>query len=195
MNSTKRETQRANLYDVCNDGIRRGVLLNRKKIARKNNSLAKEGSQLILDNDKDDDDIYRSRGIAIPPDEVLLAQSQTGIKIPIRHREEFPKDAPLPLAELLKAIHYYASKRVSKLPSEDKIALERSLDETALLGFGVMVEELADSYIDENGVDIFVENDEDSEDKEEQEEESEEEDKNEVGADDSTEISSGSDDE
>lgn len=54
-------------------------------------------------------------------------------------------------------LHYYTSKKIAKSDSYKKV--ERSLDETSLLAFGMMVESWVDDLIDESTAQMFLEHD------------------------------------
>lgn len=141
---------------------------------------------MVIDNQADDlDKVYRSRGTIIPPDEILDMLKPGNLKIPV----ETDPGVELPESGLLECIHYYVSKKVSK--SEQRRVVEGSMDETALLAMGMLVESWIDELIDENTVRMFLDNydferpvesdlergsgsDEGEEDDEEEEEEQEE---------------------
>lgn len=80
-----------------------------------------------------------------PPEEVLCRERPA----PKRYEEEdvyFAKETHersqiLPDSNLLKALHFYISEYYSKAIPEDQVKPWRSLDETALLALGILVEE------------------------------------------------------
>lgn len=65
--------------------------------------------------------------------------------------EKLPADSPLPTSELLTAIHAYASDfYTQKLPKTGKYNFS-SMDESALLAVGILMEELANEQLGETG--------------------------------------------
>ncbi|KAJ5287845.1 hypothetical protein N7478_003531 [Penicillium angulare] len=64
--------------------------------------------------------------------------------------EKLPADRPLPNSELLTAIHSYASEFYTQLPENSKHNFH-SMDESALLAVGILMEELATEGLGETG--------------------------------------------
>lgn len=160
MNATKGDSITATIYQACNDEFRKGVVIDQSRLKNSSHSVSIKDNQLdlVIDKDASDvDEIFKNHGIAIPPDEILQSLNSTEVKIPIKHREEFPSDINLPDPELLNVLHYYTSKKIAKSDSYKKV--ERSLDETSLLAFGMMVESWVDDLIDESTAQMFLEQD------------------------------------
>ncbi|KAK6205016.1 uncharacterized protein RJT21DRAFT_12557 [Scheffersomyces amazonensis] len=113
------------------------------------------GLEIELNKDaKDYEDMVVRKGFAVPPDEVLGSGILGGIKVPIKHRDEFTDKRGLPSSDLLEVLHYFTSK---KLTSHDKSAKAiRRMDETALLSLGLLVESWIDEMIDEGTAKLFV---------------------------------------
>lgn len=160
MNATKGDSITATIYQACNDEFRKGVVIDQSRLKNSSHSVSIKDNQLdlVIDKDASDvDEIFKNHGTAIPPDEILQSLNSTEVKIPIKHREEFPSDINLPDPELLNVLHYYTSKKIAKSDSYKKV--ERSLDETSLLAFGMMVESWVDDLIDESTAQMFLEQD------------------------------------
>lgn len=160
MNATKGDSITATIYQACNDEFRKGVVIDQSRLKNSSHSVSIKDNQLdlVIDKDASDvDEIFKNHGTAIPPDEILQSLNSTEVKIPIKHREEFPSDINLPDPELLNVLHYYTSKKIAKSDSYKKV--ERSLDETSLLAFGMMVESWVDDLIDESTAQMFLEHD------------------------------------
>lgn len=165
MNSSNLELQKATIYQSCNDEYKRGVILNRDKIAKAFPKIDTHNDweviSEILQTPKDTQpEYYKAKGMSIPPDEILQKFNPTGIKVPMRSREELQRSrTSLPLLDLLKALHYYTSSKVSKLEKKDRLKVENNFNESALLGLGSLVEDLAERLIGEHGIEIFAERD------------------------------------
>lgn len=160
MNATKGDSITATIYQACNDEFRKGVVIDQSKLKNSSHSVSIKDNQLdlVIDKDASDiDEIFKNHGTAIPADEILQSLNTTRVKIPIKYREEFPSDINLPDPELLNVLHYYTSKKIAKSDSYKKV--ERSLDETSLLAFGMMVESWADELMDESAAQMFLEQD------------------------------------
>jgi len=63
----------------------------------------------------------------------------------------------LPESDLLKALHCYASDFYSRATSSECTSDWRSMDETALLAFGILMEEICRKELGETGDLVFVE--------------------------------------
>lgn len=124
-----------------------------------------------IDLDRDNPDIYKSKGHTLPADEVLQLSNTTEVKIPIKYRDEFPAGQGLPSSEFLKAFHYYASDKFAS-----RKGTTRTMDETALIAFGLLAEHWIDKAIDESSARLFVERNEDDEKEEDEDQEDRDED-------------------
>lgn len=112
------------------------------------------GIEVIIDKQADDlDKVYAPKGTVVPPDEILDMLKPGNLKIPIVHNE----DKILPDSELLKVIHYFVSRKISKADGDTKRFIQ-SMDETAFLAMGMLVESWVDELIDEELVRMFLEN-------------------------------------
>lgn len=160
MNSTKKDIANANIYSVCNGDIRTGVSIDHRKLLQSGAKVTVDGNHLDVDIDLDQDnvDIYKSKGHIIPADEVLQMNNATGVKIPVQHRDEFPAGQELPSSDFLKALHYYTSRRYSY-----RKGFKQSMDETALLSFGLLTELWINQAIDANAARLFVLNEDNEE--------------------------------
>lgn len=95
------------------------------------------------------------------PDEVLFKQANA----PVRYEEtdyynahaRLPADKQLPSGELLTAIHAYVSKLYSRTTQGDAQPAWKCMDETALIAFGILMEETAREILGETGDFAFVE--------------------------------------
>ena len=101
----------------------------------------------------------------IPPEEVLFRRKGA----PIRYEEDdfywadryLTDSQKLPESDLLKAIHAYASEFYGRaVKGRGKVDFE-SLDETALLAMGMLMEEMAAEVLGETGYMAFVEGEDD----------------------------------
>ncbi|KAF2832206.1 hypothetical protein CC86DRAFT_87407 [Ophiobolus disseminans] len=95
------------------------------------------------------------------PDEVLFKQK----KAPIRYEEtdyyfaheKLPANQQLPSGDLLSAIHAYVSKLYSRTPRLEADKAWKCMDETALIAFGILLEETAKEVLGETGDLAFTE--------------------------------------
>jgi hypothetical protein len=95
------------------------------------------------------------------PDEVLFKQKNA----PIRYEEtdyyfaheKLPADKQLPSSDLLSALHAYVSKLYSRTAGPETEKAWRSMDETALIAFGILLEETAREMMGETGDLAFTE--------------------------------------
>lgn len=95
---------------------------------------------------------------AVPPDEVLFRRRGA----PERYEESDAyrppqPNTPLPDSDLLKFLHRYASDFYSKATPERGEIDFKSLDETALLALGILLEETAALHLGETGHLAFIE--------------------------------------
>ncbi|KAI5283495.1 hypothetical protein KEM54_002089 [Ascosphaera aggregata] len=98
---------------------------------------------------------------SVPPEDVLFRR----LNAPTRYEEDdyyfanekLPSDVVLPDSDLLKTIHTYVSDfYASVIPNGERISLH-SMDHTALIAFGILLEETATSALGETGDMVFVE--------------------------------------
>ncbi|KMP06304.1 hypothetical protein CISG_02345 [Coccidioides immitis RMSCC 3703] len=101
---------------------------------------------------------------SVPPDEVLFRR----LSAPTRYQEDdiyfanerLPPDQTLPDSDLLKAIHTYASDFYSSATADRGRSTWLSMDETALIAMGILLEETAVEALGETGDMVFVEGEE-----------------------------------
>ena len=106
-------------------------------------------------------DTLSSSTQSIPPEEVLFKRQNA----PIRYEEndfyfaheQLPKDRPLPDSDLLKAIHQYSSDFYASFYGDQARSDFRSMDGTALLAIGILLEEAMKESLGENGDMVFTE--------------------------------------
>lgn len=95
------------------------------------------------------------------PDEVLFKQ----IKAPIRYEEtdyyfaheRLPPGQKLPSGDMLSALHAYVSKLYSMNECPEMEKAWKCMDETALIAFGILMEEMANEVLGETGDLAFTE--------------------------------------
>ena len=75
--------------------------------------------------------------------------------------EQLGPEQPLPESDLLKVLHVYASDFYGRATSDGGKCDFRSMDETALLALGILLEESAKHCLGEKGHLVFVEGQED----------------------------------
>lgn len=105
--------------------------------------------------------------LPLRPDEVLFSRKDA----PVRYEEDdiyfqnrhLPEPSPLPNSDLLKAIHTYVSDFYGSGHLGDTSKDFRSLDETALIAIGVLLEESAKKALGETGDLAFTEGSADNE--------------------------------
>lgn len=110
-------------------------------------------------------DTPSSSTVAVPPEEVLFRRKGA----PIRYEEDdfywsdrrLTDKQKLPESDLLKAIHSYASDFYGRAVKGRGMVDFESLDETALLAVGVLLEEMAGEVLGETGDLAFVEGEDD----------------------------------
>ncbi|KAM5352393.1 hypothetical protein ACJ41O_005116 [Fusarium nematophilum] len=85
------------------------------------------------------------------------------------HERDLPRagQGVLPESDLLKAIHgytsaFYAARHRGHHPSDSRGAAERSMDETALLAFGILLEEAGKEVLGRRGDLVFTEGEDDA---------------------------------
>lgn len=151
-----RPTKNASVYTAAAGHYRRGVRFDDEAVSISpytTQSIQKGDPLITIRRDAPDyNDLFIHKGTTILPDELLAKKYTTGLEIPLRPREEFPPENQLPASDLLKAIHYYASAKVSGSTdgsgSKSADGMIRSMDETALLCMGKLVEEWVDELVD-----------------------------------------------
>lgn len=74
--------------------------------------------------------------------------------------EGLPPDRPLPDSDLLKAMHTYSSDFYRHATMDRGRTSWRSMDETALIALGILLEETAKEALGETGDMVFVEGEE-----------------------------------
>ncbi|ABN68467.2 hypothetical protein PICST_50972, partial [Scheffersomyces stipitis CBS 6054] len=151
----------ADVYRAVDGEYTKGRQIHKENLALSpyhEKKLSPNGNKLdvVLDKDAPDyDDMFISKGSSIPPDELLEILKPGHLKIPIKHRDEFAEDRQLPSSELLKVIHYFASKKFTST-KKGEVEMARTMDESALLALGILVESWVDRMVDENTVKMFV---------------------------------------
>lgn len=99
-------------------------------------------------------DTVSSSARPVPPEEVLFRRKGA----PVRYEEDdvyfahrhLSVDQSLPDSELLKTLHAYAADYYGTVASEDSADF-KSLDETALLALGFLIEEAAKDVVGQTG--------------------------------------------
>ena len=112
-------------------------------------------------------DTATSSSLPTPPDEVLFRRAGA----PVRYEEDdiywadrhLKKEQVLPDSDLLKALHIYASEYYSKALGTQGDVSSESMEETALLALGILLEEAAEHVLGETGDMVLVEGEEISE--------------------------------
>lgn len=95
-----------------------------------------------------------------PPESVLFRRKAAPTRYeesdPYFANEDLPADA-LPESDLLKALHCYASDFYARATPDGGTADWRSMDETALLAMGILMEEVCRESLGETGDLVFTE--------------------------------------
>ncbi|KAI9818031.1 MAG: hypothetical protein M1827_000655 [Pycnora praestabilis] len=110
-------------------------------------------------------DTLSSSHVPVPPEEVLFRRKRA----PTRYEEhdyyfasdELRSDQQLPNSDLLKAIHTYASDFYARATKDGGKRDWHSMDGTALIAVGILLEEAAKETLGETGAMVFVEGEED----------------------------------
>ncbi|KAI0537212.1 hypothetical protein GGR58DRAFT_472571 [Xylaria digitata] len=111
------------------------------------------------------------RNTTLAPEEVLFRRSGAPVRYAEKDIYQAHEDLPdggrgiLPDSDLLKTIHCYASHFYRDLPANKQIihtdtgegVSERSMDETALLAFGILLEEASREALGKKGDLVFTE--------------------------------------
>lgn len=142
----------ANVYDAVagNEGLK-------ATWEKTNDSKGRVTQAGLIDNITD----IKSSRQRLRPDEVLFKQANA----PIRYEEtdyynahaRLPANQQLPSGELLTAIHAYVSKLYSRTVEGESQPAWKCMDETALIAFGILMEETAREILGETGDFAFVE--------------------------------------
>jgi hypothetical protein len=98
---------------------------------------------------------------SLRPDEVLFKQNNA----PIRYEEtdyyfaheKLPEEQQLPTGDLLSAMHSYIAKLYSRTEGLEMEKVWKCMDETALIAFGILVEETVREELGETGDLTFTE--------------------------------------
>lgn len=109
-------------------------------------------------------DTLSSSSVAVPPEEVLFRRKGA----PVRYEQDdiywadrdLKEGQTLPESDLLKAIHTYASDFYGRSTGNKGVTDFESLDETALLALGILLEEMAGHVLGDTGDLAFVEGEE-----------------------------------
>ncbi|KAF4460786.1 hypothetical protein FALBO_12423 [Fusarium albosuccineum] len=117
---------------------------------------------------------YSTKDTPLAPDEVLFRRRDAPERylehdIYYAHERDLPRAGQgiLPESDLLKAIHGYASAFCSTthgdpLLPDSRSATERSMDETALLAFGILLQEAGKEVLGRRGDLVFTEGQDDA---------------------------------
>ncbi|GKU05265.1 membrane protein [Fusarium langsethiae] len=112
---------------------------------------------------------YSTKDVPLAPDEVLFRRKDAPERylehdIYYSHERDLPHGGQgvLPESDLLKAIHAYASSFYSarsrgRQVTYDRNVTDRSMDETALLAFGILLEEAGKEVLGRRGDLVFTE--------------------------------------
>ena len=102
--------------------------------------------------------------VAVPPEEVLFRRQNA----PVRYEENdfyfahelLSSECPLPSSDLLQAIHTYSSDYYDNAIVDGGRDDFRSMDETALIAAGILLEEMARESLGDTGDLVLVEGEE-----------------------------------
>lgn len=139
---SEEEIIRSSVYEVCDDRIRNGVILNPHVLSSTTDHqliIDESGRTVILDRDSNSYlHVFDDPGFVVSPDDVLSSLNPLALKLPLKLRQDF-QGTQLPDLDLLRAISYMGS---------HKDIAAGSMDETALLAMGMMVEYWADQMLE-----------------------------------------------
>ncbi|CAD1808412.1 UAF complex subunit Rrn10 family protein [Candida parapsilosis] len=171
--SNKKELNKSNVFEACNGDYHESRRINRRYILQNDNSHKlihkRKGLELVIDKDANDlDKVFWAKGRTIPPDEILDMMKPGKLKIPFTDPKDSSGAKLLPSSELLKSIHYFVSKKYTRdLNTRSEILkYVEFMDETALLGMGMMLESWVDELVTEDTSRMFLQKLEDSPDSE-----------------------------
>lgn len=146
-----REFAKSNVFDACSDALLADSVLDELALLKSRYHCfnVKDGvKSVILDKSAPDyEQMFIEKGQPLAADEMLENFKPLVLKIPLRSRSEFRSDQ-LPLSELLMAIQYYASHTSMR---------KYSMNETALLTLGMLVEQWANEMVDDDVARMFLE--------------------------------------
>ena len=116
--------------------------------------------QIVISSTRDTASSSRT---PIAPESVLFRHKRAPTRyaefdIYFAHERELKND--LPESDLLKELHCYASDFYSHFATGEGTETWRSMDETALLGFGILMEEYTRAILGQNGDLVFTEGEE-----------------------------------
>ncbi|KAI5954200.1 hypothetical protein KGF54_001975 [Candida jiufengensis] len=168
----------SNIYNACNGDYHENRAINRKYLVDNKESInhklikTPQGIKIIIDKSASDlDDVFFKYGNSFPPDDLLDMIKPGHLKIPIVYNSN------LPSSDLLKAIHYFVSKKYShdekdtvinevekngkrsRLRKDDKKRIPKyldSMDESSLLFMGMLIESWCDDLITEDVCKMFL---------------------------------------
>lgn len=112
---------------------------------------------------------YSTKDVPLAPDEVLFRRKGAPERylehdIYYSHERDLPRGGQgvLPESDLLKAIHayassYYSARNRERQATDDRNVTDRSMDETALLAFGILLEEAGKEVLGRRGDLVFTE--------------------------------------
>ncbi|QPC77478.1 hypothetical protein HYE68_008230 [Fusarium pseudograminearum] len=112
---------------------------------------------------------YSTKDVPLAPDEVLFRRKDAPERylehdIYYSHERDLPRGGQgvLPESDLLKAIHayassYYSARNRERQAIDDRNVTDRSMDETALLAFGILLEEAGKEVLGRRGDLVFTE--------------------------------------
>jgi hypothetical protein len=109
-------------------------------------------------------DTATSSTVAVRPEEVLFRRQNA----PTRYEEHdfyfaherLPTDCSLPSSDILHAVHAYASDYYRYATASRGVDDYQTLDETALIAMGILLEEMAEESLGETGDLVLVEGEE-----------------------------------
>lgn len=144
-----------NVFDACDDAYLADSVLDELAILNSphHSFNLKDGvKNVILDKSAPDYELmFVEKGQPLAADEILESLKPLVLKIPLRARSEF-RAGQLPMSELLMAIQYYASHTSMR---------KYSMNESALLTLGMLVEQWADEMVDDDAARMFLEMEDD----------------------------------
>ncbi|RDA93726.1 hypothetical protein CP533_0215 [Ophiocordyceps camponoti-saundersi (nom. inval.)] len=141
-----------------------GVVMDRRRVATVFDAVEGMVDASIVHSNGNAAVKYSARNQPLTPDEVLFRrktapQRYEGYDI-YRAHVDLPQGGlgALPDSDMLRAIHSYVRRFYKSLaPGKAPNVNERSMDETALLAFGILLEEAVGDVLGENGDLVFTE--------------------------------------
>lgn len=164
--SNKKLLNESNIYEASNGDYHELRLVNRRYIVQNDTPHKlipkRKGLKLVIDKDANDlDKVFRAKGRTITPDEILNMMKPGKLKIPFADPRDSRGEKLLPSSDLLKSIHYFVAKKYTKDMTR-KSGIHKYLecmDETALLGMGMMLDSRVDELITEDTCRMFLQED------------------------------------